>query len=53
MILTGTGFTAATVVKFATVAATSFTVVNPTTITATVPATAVTGKLAVTFSYAG
>lgn len=46
--VSGSGFTGATAVKFGIVAATSFTVVNATTINTIVPANAVTGKIAVT-----
>lgn len=45
--ITGTGFIGATAVKFNSVNAASFTVVNATTIVAEVPANAVTGKIAV------
>jgi IPT/TIG domain len=43
----GTGFTGATGVRFGTVAATTFTVVSGSSITAVVPPTAITGKLSV------
>jgi hypothetical protein len=46
--LTGTGFTGATSVTFNGVADTTFKVVSDTQITATVPSTATTGKIAVT-----
>jgi IPT/TIG domain/Proprotein convertase P-domain len=46
--LTGTGFSGATVVAFHGTAAVTFTLVNPTHITATVPAGATTGTIAVT-----
>jgi len=45
--ITGTNFTGATSVKFNGVDASSFTVVNSTTITATLPATATTGVITV------
>lgn len=48
--ITGTGFTGATAVKFGTVNATSFTVVNSTTIIAEVPANTPTDKVRVTVS---
>lgn len=46
--LTGTGLMGTTAVKFNGVAATSFTVVNGTTVQATVPALAKTGKISLT-----
>ena len=51
--ITGTGLLGATVVKFGGVKATSFTVNSGTTITATVPAGALTGKISVTTAGGG
>jgi hypothetical protein len=48
--ITGTGFTGATAVKFGSISASSFTVVNSTTITARVPTNAPTDKISVTVS---
>jgi Subtilase family len=48
VVITGTNFTGTTVVSFNGIPATSFTVNSPTQITATVPAGATTGSIAVT-----
>ena len=48
VVITGTGFTGATAVKFNTTAATVFTVNSNTQITATVPASTTTGAISVT-----